>query len=206
MHSEFSVILEEFETDLQSLKKLIELGQNSENPSKVRIASINSTTLILAATFEEFVRQMARKRAEQTVTNAKRVSDLPHALLENAWRRALDDLRRNRLGQNSDQEVFAAAVSEARSKFEAVFQLLEGSTENVGQNFFMTIIHNERHMRAQEITKLFKVCGMDGICVQLCGNGSLMAYFKEDDKGRTNEYFNARLGDFLNVETLLYIL
>ena len=203
MHSEFSVILEEFETDLQSLKKLIELGQNSENPSKVRIASINSITLILAATFEEFVRQMARKRAEQTVTNAKQVSDLPHALLENAWRRTLDDLRRNRLGQNSEKEVFAAAVNAARSKFEVVFQLLEGSTENVGQNFFMTIIRNERHMRAQEITKLFKVCGVEGICVQLCGNGSLMAYFKEDDRGRTNEHFNAKLEDFFKRRNII---
>ena len=118
MHSEFSVIRDEFEADLQSLKKLIELGQDSGNPRKVRVASINSITLILAATFEEFVRQMARKRAEQTVTNARQVSDLPHALLENAWRRTLDDLRRNRFGQSSERKAFAAEVNAARSKFE----------------------------------------------------------------------------------------
>ena len=203
MHSEFSVILEEFETDLQSLKKLVELGQDSENPSKVRLASINSITLILAATFEEFVRQMARKLAEQTVTNAKQVSDLPHALLENAWRRTLEDLRKSRFGQNSEKEVFAAAVNVARSKFESVFQLLEGNTEDVGQSFFVNIIRNERHMRAQEITRLFKACGMEGVCVQLCGNGSLMAYFKEDDKSRTNDYFNEKLEDFFKRRNII---
>ena len=98
MQNEFSVILEEFETDLQSLETLTKLGQGSGNTSKVRVASINSITLILAAAFEEFVRQMARKHAEQTVANAKRVSDLPDALLENAWQRTLGDLKRNRIG------------------------------------------------------------------------------------------------------------
>ena len=169
----------------------------------MRVASINSITLILAVTFEEFVRQMARKRAEQTVTNANQVPDLPHVLIENAWLRTLDDLRRNRLGQNSDREVFAAAVNAARSKVEAVFQLVEGSAENVNQSFFMTIIRNERHMRAQEITKLFKACGMERICVQLCGSGSLMAYFKEDDMGKTNGYLTAKLDDFFKRRNII---
>lgn len=200
MDNEFSVILEEFEAELQSLKKLVELGQDSENQSKVRLASI---TLILAATFEEFVRQMTRKLAEQTVTNAKQVSDLPHALLENAWRRTLEDLRKSRFGQNSEKEVFAAAVNVARLNFESVFQLLKGNTKNIGQNFFTTIIRNERHMHAQEITRLFKACGMEGVCVQLCGNGSLMAYFKENDKGKTNDYFNEKLEDFFKRSNII---
>lgn len=81
--------------------------------------------------------------------------------------------------------------------------MLEGSTENVGQNFFTTVIRNERHMRAQEITKLFKASGVEGICVQLCGVGSLMAYFKEDDRSRTNDYLNAKLGDFFKRRNII---
>ena len=184
MLSEFSVILEEFETDLRSLEALTKLGQDSGNPSKVRIASINSITLILAATFEEFVRQMARKHAERTVTSARQVSDLPDALLENAWQRTLGDLKRNRFGQSSDKRRFAFAVKAARLKFDAVFQLLEGNTENIDQNFFMTIIDNERNMSAQEITRLFKACGMNRICLQLSEKGSLMAYFGDSDEGK----------------------
>lgn len=203
MQNEFSVILEEFETDLQSLETLTELDQGSGNPSKVRVASINSITLILAAAFEEFVRQMARKHAEQIVTNAKQVSDLPDALLENAWQRTLGDLKRNRLGQTSESERFAVAVRAARSKFEAVFQLLEGNTENIDQNFFMTVIHNERNMRAQEMTRLFKTCGMEQICLKICKRGSLMTYFKEDDENKIYSFFGRRLEDFFKRRNII---
>ena len=95
MNADFSVILDEFEAELGALSKLIELGQDSRNNRKVRVAAINSVTLILAAMFEEFMRQMARQFAVQIVSEASTLGDLPPALLETAWRRTLNDLRRN---------------------------------------------------------------------------------------------------------------
>lgn len=203
MLNEFSVILQEFETELQSLEKLIELGQDSRNPSRVRVASINSVTLILAATFEEFVCQMARKHAEQTVSQAKMLSDLPDALLETAWRRTLDDLSKNRISGNSKKEGFVATVNAARPKFEAVCRLLEGNTKDIDQNFFATVINNERNMRSEEITKIFKACGTSKICMNFCGVENLKTYFKEENQNKINGYLNTKLEEFFKHRNII---
>ena len=193
MNADFSVILEEFEAELGALNKLIELGQASSNSPKVRVASINSVTLILAAMFEEFVRQMARQFVMQIVSKANALEDLPPALLETAWRRTLDDLRRNRVSRNSKNEELAATVHAARPKFEAVCRFLEGDTK---QNIYDNLIHNEGNMRAPVINRLFKDCGTRNICMALCENESLRSYFNENDKGKVNGKLVSKLDEF----------
>ena len=60
----FSVVVEDFDEELSSLSKLIDIGQDRSASKQVRVATIHATTLLLAAAFEEFVRELARVRDE----------------------------------------------------------------------------------------------------------------------------------------------
>jgi hypothetical protein len=71
LSSQFSIINEEFASDLAAIRILVhEFNDPGKSPPKVRIAAANSATLLLAATFEQFVREMARAYAQAVVAAA----------------------------------------------------------------------------------------------------------------------------------------
>ena len=84
MATAFSVIVDAFDEELTSLHQLVKIGRSAS--AKARIATIHATTLLLAAMFEEFIRESARECTIQVVDKAGSVSDLPDALLETAWK------------------------------------------------------------------------------------------------------------------------
>ena len=78
MTTELTLITEEFDSDLEAIRLLVNAFKNSPPISapKARIAAANSATLLLAATFEEFVREMARAYAKAVVTAAHSLEEL----------------------------------------------------------------------------------------------------------------------------------
>ena len=196
MNTVFSVILEDFEEELLSLEELTALGQTQKNSARVRVASVNGMTLLLAATFEEFIRQMAQAHAMQTVSRASEVSELPDVLLETAWRRTLEDIGRSRVNRSTRRDALAAIVASARPKFDAVVRFLQGDIE---EDIFGPLIHNENNMRAKEINGLFKVSGTSNVCQLLCdGNANLGNYFGESDPKKVNGQLLQKLDDFFD--------
>ena len=61
MATVFEVIAEEFNEDMEAIRSLVVTFNDPQKNLKVRIAAANSSTLLIAATFEEFVREMARE-------------------------------------------------------------------------------------------------------------------------------------------------
>ena len=68
METVFDVISDDFLSDLDAISDLIGLVANGGGSSKSRVASINSATLLLAATFEELIREMGRQFAREIVS------------------------------------------------------------------------------------------------------------------------------------------
>ncbi len=61
MSTDFSVIVDEFESGLVRLEEIVGAGQTKQSSPKARVASIHAATLLLAAEFEESVRETARR-------------------------------------------------------------------------------------------------------------------------------------------------
>ncbi len=189
----FSVILDDFRSELSSLEQLMGLGQATTNSARVRIASINAVTLLLAATFEEFVRQMALENARQTVDRASELSEVPEVLLETAWRRTLDDVSKSKVQRPTKRETIAATAAAAYPKLDALRGFLDG---DIGQDIFDTLIHNENNMRGGEINSLFKVSGTSNVCQKICDEGALKSYLVEQDVGKVGGQILQRLEAF----------
>ena len=183
MSTPFSVIVDDFHNALVPLREIVNGGQGKASSARARVASVHAATLLLAATFEEFVREMAREYAVQVVTKASSVSDLPDALLDTAWRRTFDKFARSKLAGRPKREALEIFAKQARPAIDALCTFIEG---DISQNIFDHLIHNENNMRAGEINGLFKVGGLPNVCAQACKQAELKSFFETDDDGKAH--------------------
>jgi hypothetical protein len=190
----FSVIVDDFCNALKPLEEIVENGNSTSSSKFARVASVNAATLLLAATFEEFVRQMARQFAIQVVTGASSIDDVPDVLLETAWRRTFHTLTHsNKSDGVSKKESFRISAKKARQTIDALCKFLEG---DINQDIFENLIHNENGMGFKEINKLFKVGGVSNICIEICKHEALKTFFKVDDERATHEALLSALKGF----------
>lgn len=202
MATAFSVIVDAFDEELASLHQLVKIGRSPSASAKTRIATIHATTLLLAAMFEEFIRESAREYTIQVVDKAGSVSDLPDALLNTAWKRTFEEVARSKPDDGlSKIKGLEMSAMRARPKIDALFAFIKGDITqqgNIKQNIVAHLIHNENNMRAGEINKLFKVSGLSNICLQICKQQSLKTFFNENDDGKTHGELLTALKRFFN--------
>ena len=156
MTSVYEVILEEFSEELNAMRVLIDAFDSPGQSSRVRLASANSTILLLAATYEEFVRQMAAEYARMVVMQAARLSDVPAILVESAWRRTLDVAAKVRVEQGIDFSM-DDKLKEARERVRAVADFVEG---DISQDIYTSLVQNDNNMRPREMNSMFKRSGL----------------------------------------------
>ncbi len=121
MATEFELILEDFEAELVAIEGMINSlsATGSVSPARARIAGANAATLLLAATFEEFVRQEVKAAFVARAATASGMKDFPPKIAGVVWRRSLERLSRESLGSgliDHSQKMTAAAMAIADMK------------------------------------------------------------------------------------------
>ena len=195
MATEFSLISEDFDEELQIILDLSGgalFGQTRPAP-RARVALANSVTLLLAATFEEFVRQMAIACARVRVTRAKSLLSLPDRLVDAAWRTTMKRLGDIRLRINTGQAAINTSLADARREFDTVYAFCTGDLD---QDIFGQVVQNENNMRPDEINKIFRRCGLKDIVRQIAADQRMLTFFSEDEPDRACQKLRAALEDF----------
>lgn len=189
MDTDFFLITEEFSSDLDAIRSLVKAFDEPRrgNP-KTRIAAVNSSTLLLAATFEEFVRQMARANAKAVVASVQSFEDLPPRLPATAWLRTLKTLARLQINNRTN-------LMEARVRFNTIYEFCGGDLE---QDIYDELIHNENNMRPAEINSLFRVSGIIDICSRVANKQHLLANFDETEPGKAHGRLLESLDEFFD--------
>jgi hypothetical protein len=195
----FSIIAEEFEDELSAIRSLISAFDDPKASPKVRIAAANSATLLLAATFEEFVREMARTYAKAVVSKTSSFERLPPNLANVAWRRTMEMLARIRIDTKSMLLSKDNTISDALTRFNAVYEFCKG---DLSQDIYNELIHNENNMRPNEINSLFKVSNLGDVCSKLADKKPLLENFGEVEVAKAHgrllktleEFFERRNG------------
>ena len=187
----FALITEEFDKDVDAIRLLVKTFNDPwTGTPKARIAAANSATLLLAATFEEFVREMAQAYARAAVASVRSVRNLPPKLASAAWNRTMEMLAHNRI--NSGSKVMPAeSMLDARTQFDAVYEFCNG---DLSQNIYRALAHNENNMRPDEINSLFNVSRLESVCLRIADKEPLLQNFGEAEADKAH----ARLRDSLN--------
>jgi len=192
--SSYDLIAEDFLADLAALSELVGAAHTAGTSPKTRIASVNSATLLLAATFEEFVRELGRQFARDTVSRTDDPRRLPKKLTATAWKRTLEHLARAKIDTGGTPLSLEHISSDSRAKFDAVWAFLGG---DVSQDIYSTLIHNENNMRPGEINSVFSVCDLQNVCLKISEHENLKECFGEDDSGKVHGKFLVWLNDFM---------
>lgn len=194
MSTEFTIIAEEFTDDLGTIRALVNTFADSENSTpKARIAAANSATLLLAATFEEFVREMARAYAKAVVASCSEFERIPRKLINTAWRRTMETLARIQIEAGNNKPSPEGVFADGLARFSVVYEFCKG---DLSQNIYDVLIHNENNMRAKEINSLFKVSDLQDVCSKLSEKTVLLENFGETDPPKAHGRLIVSLDDF----------
>ena len=192
MPSDFALITEEFNAELQAIRSLVSAFDSPKGtPRKVRIAAARSATLLLAATFEEFVRDMARSFARKTVASTASFDKLPNRMTSSAWRLSMQGLSRIRI----QPEQSSIEISKARGRFNAIFKFYNG---DLTQDIYDDLIHNENNMLPGQINALFRISGLKNICSKVADKQPMLANLGEDEPGKAHERLREQLEAFFD--------
>lgn len=187
----FDVIMEDFVDELDTIRQLVQTFEGHENTAKARIAAANSATLLLAATFEEFVREMARAYARAVVTSTNELDKLPQKLLSTAWKRSIESLARVRF--DVEPAARQSVMVDAQARFSVIYEFVKGDLK---QDIYRDLIHNENNMRAAELNSMFNVAGLSDICRKVCESSELLSIFGESEPSKAHGRLVAALEDF----------
>lgn len=195
MTSVFGAILEEFDQELEAIRILVESVEGARPSARARVAGANAAVLLLAATFEEFIRSSAREYARAVVAAASSYDKLPPKIAAVAWRRTMEGLARIHL--NPTRETFSreSIFSDAQTRFSIVYQFCRG---DLTQDIYQELIHNENNMRPQEVNSLFKLSELGNICFLVAGFDNLKSFFGQDDQGVTHGKLLSSMEDFFD--------
>ncbi|HEY5794693.1 MAG TPA: HEPN domain-containing protein [Bosea sp. (in: a-proteobacteria)] len=176
--------------DLEAIRSLVVTFNDSKHPAKARIAAANSATLLVAATFEEFVREMAREYARAVVIGAPSFEKLPKDIASTAWKRTMDGLGKVKFdAQGKSGDVFGVA----QARFAVIYEFCKG---DLSKDIYRELIHNEMNMRPSQLNGLFKVSGLKDVCSQCSDKQPMLDMFGETEAGKAHGKFLVGLEDF----------
>lgn len=190
MTSSSALIVEDFIEEIDAIRSLVDTFNDSKYPPKTRIAAANSATLLLAATFEEFVREMARDYAKAVVNGASSFEKLPKNLASTAWKRTMDGLGKIKFNSNDKgNDIFGISLA----KFSVIYEFCKG---DLSKDIYRELIHNESNMHPGQINALFKVSGLSDVC-ELCSHKqSILDIFGEEEHGKAHGKILSGMNDF----------
>ncbi|MBP1862154.1 HEPN domain-containing protein [Rhizobium herbae] len=192
MTTVFEVIAEEFIDDMEAIRSLVVTFSDPKQLSKARIAAANSATLLVAATFEEFVREMAREFARAVVAGTESFDKLPANLASTAWKRTMDGLAKVKFDnakKAGSENIFGAA----QARFTMIYEFCKG---DLSKDIYRELIHNENNMRPREINGLFKVSGLKDVCSMASDKQPMLDAFGVTDAGKAHGRFVESLENF----------
>ncbi|MFC3165305.1 MAE_28990/MAE_18760 family HEPN-like nuclease [Ciceribacter thiooxidans] len=192
MTTEFSVIYEEFAENLEALKAVVTaFSTPGAGSGKTRVAAANSATLLLAATFEEFVREMARAYAKAVIASCATIDDVPMKFIKHVWSRYVDGFAKMQFDNKIKREE---SISAAHSRF-TLFH--EFSLGDLSKDIYKELIHNENNMRPQQINNLFTISNLSNLCLQISETYPLSGHFNSPDQGKIHGLLLDDLNDFM---------
>ncbi len=191
MASVFSAVFDEFDEELGAISSLVEAFSDPKNASpKARIAAANAATLLLSATFEEYIRELARSYARAVVASCAKLEDLPNKISVIAWKRTLGALA------DTSPNPWDGDSLQLLSRFNSIYDFCVKG--NLRQDIYDELIHNDKNMRADQINSLFGLSGLSNVCRRVCDVDEIKNFVNENDSNRAHGALTRLIDDFIS--------
>lgn len=190
MATEFQLIFEEFSGELDALAEITtppDLASGVLSP-RARIAAGNAATLLLAALFEEFIRQEVKAAFKEKARRAANISAFPDKIAGVVWKRSMEKLARTPL------EDFVSGGIDLESRISSViaFCVKKDVLAEVGDS----VAHNENNMRTSQLGGLFNSIGISSFVSRVCNSRDLVKFLRCENSGKAIPELEARIDDF----------
>lgn len=190
MPSEFEIIFDDFSSELDALTEMAAVptsGTLAFSP-RARVAAGNGATLLLAAVFEEFIRQEVKATFKEKTRRAKNFDDLPKKMTSVVWKRSLEILARTPF------EEVESDVRLSDSKISAIVSFC--LKRELGADVSDSIAHNDNNMKTSQLNGLFNGIGIQSVCSKACEDKGLIDFLGCENAGKANSEFSARVDEF----------
>ncbi len=191
MTSELALNFSEFAAELDALAELVSYeagGQTSSLGARARVAAGNGAVLLLAALFEEYIRQQAKTAFKSKADRSTDMSGFPEKVTSKIWRKSLELLAR----QSFDEILRNKTSTDARVRAIIAFCL----DEDVKSDVSHAIAHNENNMRPDEINGIFSNIGVKNVIGLTCKNSIFRDFLNEDAVDRASAKLRLRIEEF----------
>ena len=150
--------------------------------------------LLIAATFEEFVREMATLSARHAVERSHDMSDLPTRLLRTAWQRTFGSIAGVILPQSTDNQGVMSAVTDAEGRTKRLLAFLRG---DFTQEIYDGVVQNDGAMRIRQINSLFRISDISNVCKLTSQSQCIIDHFKSDSADQASSDLNGFIDQFI---------
>ena len=171
---------------------VVSFADSKMSDPRTRIAAANSATLLVAATFEEYIREMAREYSKFVISSTGDFGRLPKKMVATAWRRTLEGLLKIKFDEDMRSNP-SHPFSFAPARFSTVYDFCKG---DITKDIYHDLIRNENNMRPGELNSMFKISGLNDICLKVSDKAPLLEYFGQSQAGKCHGLLLARMEDF----------
>jgi hypothetical protein len=189
MPSEFALNVEEFEADLDAIVDVASLAGSSTGEGgrpRSRVAAGNASVLLMAALFEEHIRQQVKLAYRLKSEVAAGMDDFPRTLPAVVWGRTMEVLRRTRFDDHDWPRV------EARLSSLVTFCIRRELSADVTD----IVAHNSNNMAPRQLKDLFKEIGVQSVLEKVCTDESLVQFLGSASSGAAVTELESRLKEF----------
>jgi hypothetical protein len=193
MPSEVETVAEEFGKELTAIRRLLESIGSSEDDKRpidgtLRVAASNGSMLLLAASFEEFIRELVKVFCTCILQSASRFDNIPLEIANAAWDRSLFILRGLKYGRSGfDRSIAAMSILTLDS-----FCL----KENLGIEVAHLVGYNMNNMRVAEINEIFKRVGISDFCSIVGRHAAVIEFFGAPNSDVAHGKFLGQIEEF----------
>lgn len=191
LNGEILAICEEFNAELVGLLDFAQIGKSGSDASlspRARIAAANGATLLLAALYEECIRQLVKSVFNQRKAKAAGIKDFPETLTAAVWKRSFEKISRRPFDE------VKASFSSMNTEIRSIMSFcLKGDLDS---DVSSVIAHNDNNMRPDEMAKLFKQIGISSVVSKIGACESMKKFFAMENSNKCAEEVRSNIEDF----------
>jgi hypothetical protein len=187
----FSAVYEEFDSELSAIEGVLAAIPSTDGGRTSRAARVvgnNAATLLLAAVFEEYVRQQVKAAFGELRSSISDINGFPEKLPATVWRRGLQ-----RLAASFDEVGKAPATIKGKVGQTLAFCLDKVHSADVSY----ALMANDTQMRPDELARMFKQLGIRDFVRILASTEIVKTGFVCCTSQEAEAHFRRWLNDFI---------